>query len=198
MTAIAIVSLANAAITSAFAQRRDPVGITPRTSVTLSDSSTVTLSADTIADSLKRPPISPRRAFFSSLLLPGLAQSKLDRPTASMLFAVMEVLSIGMLRKSAQDLREAKGAIKDSVYIGLPTDPVTGTPTSNGYIVSRYAGDRVASRRTHYEDWVAAIITNHLLSGADAYVAANLWDFRANVSVDPETKRTKVGASKSF
>ena len=33
------------------------------------------------------------------------------------------------------------------------------------------------------EDWVAAIVFNHLFSGADAYVAANLWDFNAHIGV---------------
>ena len=33
------------------------------------------------------------------------------------------------------------------------------------------------------EDWIAVIVFNHLFSGADAYVAANLWDFSANIGV---------------
>jgi len=149
------------------AQRKEPVGVQPPSGSAVPDS-VLTAKPDTIADSLKKPPLSPRRAFFTSLIMPGFAQARLDRPTASMLFAMMEVLSIGMLRKSAQDLREAKGAVKDSIYIGLPTDPVTGNPTSNGYILPRFTQDRVNARRTHYEDWVAAIITHHLLAGADA------------------------------
>lgn len=193
-----MLGIAVATANPAFAQRTEPVGVqSPRAPA--SDSAfALTTSMDTIADSLKKPPISARRAFFLSVLMPGYAQARLDRPTASMLFAMMEVWSLGMLRKASQDLREAKGASRDSIYIGLPTDPVTGNPTSNGYILPRFTVDRVNARRTHYEDWVAALITNHLLAGADAYVAANLWDFHANVTVDPDTKSTKVGASKSF
>jgi hypothetical protein len=179
----------------AHAQRVEPAGVRPPT--TRADSAVV-VQRTGLPDSLTKPPITPGRAFFTSLILPGYAQAKLERPTASMLFAIFEVFSLGMLRKSAQDLREAKGAPKDSIYIGLPTDPATGNPTSNGYILPRYTQDRINARKTHYEDWVAAIIANHLLSGADAYVSANLWDFRANVSVDPDTKRAKVGASRSF
>ena len=55
-----------------------------------------------------KPPMSPRRAFLSSLLIPGYAQNVFGRDRAAMLFAVIEVGSIGMARKSAMDLAEAK------------------------------------------------------------------------------------------
>jgi hypothetical protein len=43
----------------------------------------------------------------------------------------------------------------------------------------------VQARRTHVEDWVALLLFNHLVSGADAYVAAHLWDLPGRVSVVP-------------
>jgi len=109
-----------------------------------------------------------------------------------MLFAVIEIGAIGMARKAAQDLGEAKGLPRDSVVATYRTDPVTGLaiidpktslPIPETYIASRFTPDRIKARRTHYEDWVAAIVFNHLFSGADAYVAANLWDFNANIGV---------------
>ncbi len=136
--------------------------------------------------------MSPRRAFLSSLLVPGYAQTVFGRDHAAMLFAVIEIGSLGMARKAAQDLAEAKAFAGDSIvatYKIDPTtglaiiDPKTGLPTPDTYIASRFTPDRVKARRTHYEDWVAAIIFNHLFSGADAYVAANLWDFKANIGV---------------
>jgi hypothetical protein len=136
--------------------------------------------------------MTPRRAFLSSLLVPGYAQTVFGRDHAAMLFAVIEVGSIGMARKSALDLAEAKALAKDSIVATYQTDPntglaiinpKTGLPIPDTYIASRFTPDRVKARRTHYEDWVAAIIFNHLFSGADAYVAANLWDFNANIGV---------------
>src|SRR5665213_1807139 len=129
-------------------------------------------ASDTIADSLKRSPISPRRAMVYSMLLPGYSQSRLNRPTASIMFAVGEVLSIGMARKSAMDLREARAARSDSIPTGFSADTVTGV--------------------------ITAIIFNHIISGADAYVAANLWDFNANVVVTPTRNGAAVGASLNF
>ena len=156
-----------------------------------------------IPDSLRRPPITPRRAFLMSLLLPGSAQARLNRPKASMLFAVAEILCIGMTRKSGQDLREARSAPKDSIIAGYVINPTTGavTPTAD-YAQNRFTPARLRARRTHYEDWIAALIFNHLISSADAYVSANLWDFPANVtpnvSVNPRTRTTVVSASVAF
>ncbi len=153
--------------------------------------------ADTIADSLKHPPIAPRRAMLYSMLLPGFSQSRLNRPTSSIIFAVGEVLSIGMARKAALDLREARTARKDSIPTGFTADTVTGVITATGYTQNRLVA-RINARRTHYEDWIAAIIFNHVISGADAYVAANLWDFKATVAVTPTGNGAAIGASLTF
>jgi hypothetical protein len=151
-----------------------------------------------------KPPMTPRRAFLSSLLVPGYAQTVFGRDHAAMLFAVIEVGSIGMARKSALDLAEAKALAKDSVPETYQTDPntglaiinpKTGLPIPDTYIASRFTPDRVKARRTHYEDWIAAIVFNHLFSGADAYVAANLWDFKANIGVVAAPRSAGVYAS---
>jgi hypothetical protein len=145
----------------------------------------------TAPDTTPKPPMTPRRAFLTSLLLPGYAQTVFGRDKAAAIFAIVEIGSIGMARKSAQDLAEAKGLPRDSVVASYqidPTtglaviDPKTGLPVPETYIASRFTDDRIKARRTHYEDWLAMIVFNHLFSGADAYVAANLWDFKANVA----------------
>ena len=150
------------------------------------------------------PPLSPRRAFLTSLLLPGYAQTVFGRSKAAMLFAVVEIGSIGMARKSALDLQEAKALRGDSVVATYKIDPSsgealidpkTGLPIPDTYIASRYTDDRVKARRTHYEDWIAAIIFNHLFSGADAYVAANLWDFKTNIGVIAHSRAVGVYAT---
>ena len=139
-----------------------------------------------------KPPMTPRRAFLTSLLIPGYAQTVFGRDHAAMLFAVIEIGSLAMARKAAQDLAEAKAFAGDSIVATYKVDPITGIaqidpktglPVPDTYIASRFTPDRIKARRTHYEDWIAAIIFNHLFSGADAYVAANLWDFNANIGV---------------
>jgi hypothetical protein len=158
-------------------------------------------------DSVRRPPLSPRRAFLTSLVLPGYAQTVFGRHKAAMLFAVVEVGAIGMARKAAMALAEAKALARDSVVgsyqidpnTGLVVlDPVTGQPVPATYIASRFTDDRVKARRTHYEDWLAAIVFNHLISGADAYVAANLWDFQTNVNVAATPHSTTIIARVRF
>src|SRR6478672_10983691 len=123
-------------------------------------------------DTTPKPPMTPRRAFLSSLILPGYAQTVFGRDKAAMLFAAVEVGSIGMARKSAQDLAEAKGLPRDSVVAtykidpatGLAViDPKTGLPVPDTYIASRFTDDRIKARRTHYEDWIAVLLFNHLL-----------------------------------
>jgi hypothetical protein len=156
------------------------------------------------ADTVPRPPLSPRRAFLTSLVLPGYAQNIFGRDKAAMIFTIVEIGSLGMARKAAQDLAEAKSLAHDSVVATYKIDPSTGLavvdpktnlPVPDTWIASRFTPDRIKARRTHYEDWIAAIVFNHLFSGADAYVAANLWDFKANVGTVADTHSITVYAS---
>ena len=146
------------------------------------------------------PPMSPRRAFLTSLVLPGYAQTVFGRDRAAMLFTVVEIGAIGMARKAALDLAEAKGLPRDSVVSTYQIDPTTGRaaidqktglPIPATWTASRFTDDRIKARRTHYEDWIAVIVFNHLFAGADAFVAANLWDFRTNIGV-VATPRTGI------
>ena len=54
------------------------------------------------------------------------------------------------------------------------------------------------ARRVHYEDWLAAILFNHLFSGADAFVAAQLWDLPTQVSARPDAGGVTVAARLTF
>ena len=141
------------------------------------------------ADTAK-PPISPKRAFLYSLLLPGYGQSALDRPIAGSLFFGAEVTWIALATKSAFDLRFARAHERDSLVVTYATDPdgsvkidTLGRPVGATYAPNRYAADRVAARRKHLEDYYALIIANHLLAGAEAFVSAQLWDVPEHVSI---------------
>src|SRR5690348_16985771 len=73
--------------------------------------------ADTVrasaADSLK-PPISPRRAFLYSFLMPGSAQSVLGRHKAATAFLLIEAIGVSMIRESAADAHEARRMATDT------------------------------------------------------------------------------------
>jgi hypothetical protein len=145
---------------------------------------------------------SPRRAFLLSLLLPGYSQLKLDRKKAAGIFITSEVATIAMSVKSKIDLQKAVDARTDSVTTALVDlvtnkpiiDSVTGLQKVETKLRNQNLADRVKARRTHLEDWIAAIVFNHLFAGADAYVAANLADFETNVSVSSTGRGVRVVA----
>lgn len=144
---------------------------------------------NTIPDSLLRPPISPKAAFLHSLLLPGWGQSSLRRTTAATLFSAAEIGAIYMVAKSRADLRQAKSLRGlDSIAVGDPSlgETVTRIPAVTEELIN--------ARKLHLEDWLAAWIFNHLLAGADAYVAANLWDLPARVSIQHTPAGPGIGA----
>jgi hypothetical protein len=178
-----------------------------------------------IADSLVRPPISPGRAFLYSFVAPGLGQSKLHRTNAGALFAGTELLAVAMARKASLSLSQAKQRVSDSITVGflapgatgpemvdpstgglvtatctgdargepvVPKDPVEGAPIRCG---TRYTTERVEARRTQFEDWIAVLVFNHLVAGADAFVAAQLWDLPGQVSFRPAPGGAAVSAS---
>lgn len=138
-----------------------------------------------------RAPITPRRAFFSSFLLPGTGQAKLDRPYAGALFLTLEAVSLAMMHRSAEDMRIARGFRNDSMPSRYQVDPSTGLvardaegrPIVTAWESPRYTDAWVRTRRLHLEDWTAVLIFNHLFAGADAFVAAQLWDLPQKVSI---------------
>jgi hypothetical protein len=127
-----------------------------------------------------RPPISPRRAFLYSLLVPGYAQSILGRTRAGALEMAFETVAIVMIRQSAADVREARANVADSIPVTF-VDP-TGNPRIT-YQRTGFPASLIRSRRAHLEDWIAVLIANHLFSAADGYVAALLWDLPSEIAL---------------
>ncbi len=135
--------------------------------------------------------VKPRTAFLGSFLVPGLEQVKLGRPKAATIFIVAEAGTVGMSVKSWNDLRKAKAAREDTV--GTPVVDTNGQPVIDSVTKQQkvtYAPrnpnlvGRIKARRVHLEDWIAATVFNHLFAGADAFVAAQLQDFKTNVQAN--------------
>jgi hypothetical protein len=155
------------------AQQRDSVTVKPQIT-----------TAATAAPLMQRgrfsPPLTPKRAFLFSALLPGFGQSRLDRGTSGALFASIELAAVVMIRRSQLDLREARRYQIDT----LPDQYVTSgaSVVKNGVFTNRFTRDLVRTRRLHVEDWLAVVAFNHLFAGADA---AQLWDVPVELAAIP-------------
>lgn len=147
-------------------------------------------ASDTLSPALdsmrRRPPISPKRAFLQSLLVPGWGQASLRRPTAGGIFVAVEVMSVAMLVQSKQELAAARAAARDSVLV-----------PGGGYEPNPLAG-RIRPRRQAVEDWAALLIFNHLLAGADAFVAAHLWNVPIEVGGHASAREARISARVPF
>jgi hypothetical protein len=144
------------------------------------------------ADTIK-PPISPRRAFLYSALLPGYGQAILGRNKAAAVMLAVEAMAIAMIRESGADVREARRMSGDTVVISY-VDASGNTSATPATVARRFDPQYVHARQSHVEDWVAFLFANHLFSGADAFVAANLWELPAQLSVRVTPDGASVGA----
>jgi len=130
-------------------------------------------------DSL-HPPISARRAFFYSFLVPGSGQSILGRHKAAAAFMFVEAVCIAMIRESGADVHEARRAANDTLiisYVDAAGNPAVTTAPP------RFGDNEIHTREAHVEDWAALLVGNHLFAGADAFVASHLWDVPIHVGM---------------
>ena len=129
------------------------------------------------------PPLTPKRAFLYSALLPGFGQSRLDRGTSGALFASIELAAMVMVRRSGMNLREARRYQIDT----LPAEyRVAGSSVEKtGTFTNQFTRDLVRTRRLHVEDWLAVLAFNHLFAGADAFVSAQLWNVPVELAAIP-------------
>ena len=158
--------------------------------------------AQGIPDSL-RPPVSPGRAFLTSLFVPGLGQSRLGRQLPGAIYAGVEIMSIVMLLKTQNDLCIVRRSASTTIVNRYRVDPSTGAPvlddqgrfTPQDTVANRFDAERVEARRTQVEDWIAVIVFNHLFAGADAFVASLLWDLPARVGTQRLQRGFGIGLS---
>jgi hypothetical protein len=139
------------------------------------------------------PPITPRRAFLLSLMLPGLGQSKLERGTAGAMFSSIELASLVMVRRSQSNVREAQRYRLDTLPAEFTVS--SGLFRSSGSFTNKFTSDLVRTRRLHVEDWLAVVAFNHLFAAADAFVAAQLWDVPVTLSARPRVDGALVVAT---
>ena len=138
-------------------------------------------------------------------MVPGWGQAALNRRYTGVAFFLVEAVSLALMNRSADDLRLAQAFQGDSVPLRYDVDAVTGLVrrTSAGdpivaeWQLSPYTADLVRTRKLQVEDWAAVVIFNHLISGADAFVAANLWDLPQHVSVRAFPVRGGAGLAMS-
>jgi hypothetical protein len=95
----------------------------------------------------------PLNYFFRSLLIPGWGQASLDRKLTGGMFIAFEGLALAMALKADHEL---------------------------GYL-ERTNSQRLEGKRQERQDWLVLVAVNHLFSGLEAYVSANLFDFPADL-----------------
>jgi len=99
--------------------------------------------------------VRPGSVLWRSLLLPGWGQMRLGRKLTAGFFVLAEGVTLGMSLKANSDLRHLR-------QIGADTATINAQ-----------------SRKR--EDWLVLLGVNHLLAGLEAFIAANLTDFPAEL-----------------
>jgi hypothetical protein len=113
------------------------------------------------------------------LLIPGWGQASLHRSTAGVIFVGVEAMSIGMLAKSKSELRAAQRYAGDSIWNGTA-------------LVPNPLQQVVGERELAVQDWTVLLIFNHLISAADAFVAAHLWNVPIELGGSPTQKSASI------
>ena len=103
-------------------------------------------------------PLKPLPAFFHSLLIPGWAQSKLDRKLTAALFVTWEGVTLGMALKADGEVKYLRRTYPDSTA-------------------------RLIDKKKERQDWLILLAFNHLFAGLEAFVGSQLQDFPADVKL---------------
>jgi hypothetical protein len=83
----------------------------------------------------------------------------------------------------------------DSLIVSYVDASGAALPATTPPVPRRFDSQYVHVRQSHVEDWVAFLFANHLFAGADAFVAANLWELPAELSVRVTPDGANIGAS---
>jgi hypothetical protein len=96
------------------------------------------------------------------------------------IFVSVEAMSLGMLAQSKSELRAAQRFAGDSVWNG------------SGFIPNPLQ-EVLGKRELAVQDWTVLLIFNHLISAADAFVAAQLWNVPIELGASPTQKSASIG-----
>jgi hypothetical protein len=77
-------------------------------------------------------------------------------------------------------------------------NPSTGALTPTQRVPPRFDPGLERRRQLHVEDWIAAIAFNHLISAADAFVSAQLWDVPTRVTLISSPRGMTLAATIRF
>jgi hypothetical protein len=122
-------------------------------------------------EELEGPPVSPRGAFFRSLILPGWGQAYAGAPGKGAVYFGLAGSSVWMSyvsRRQLADARREQFWLRERGEIG-PTERI----------------GIVEAREQQFEDWAALTVFLFFLSGADAFVSAYFSDFDERIGVQP-------------
>ncbi len=104
----------------------------------------------------RRPPISPLGAFGRSLVLPGWGQLEVGRPARGAFYFAAESVFLFMVFKSDARLSAAKEE--------MPPNE-----------------ERISNRTGQRENWIVLAGFFAFLSGLDAWVSTQFWDFEPSI-----------------
>lgn len=154
-----------------------------------------------LADIIPRESNAPRNAFIKSMVLPGWGQFSNGLPLRGTFWVAIRGSSYFMLVKTLGRLEEAKdrhGAYRYAAEL-IVRDSMARTPEFEQAMQDPFAFQQellkypnvseslalVESRRRHRQDWITYTIFFTMLDAVDAYVAAHLKDFPADITTRP-------------
>ncbi|OGU08395.1 MAG: hypothetical protein A2W29_05905 [Gemmatimonadetes bacterium RBG_16_66_8] len=148
----AALAAAAIAIAAHAAVAQIPIPALPRPTPARGD----TLRQDTVKVPVFRvpPPVPPLAALARSMVLPGWGQAVLRRRGTGAFFVFWEGLTLTMTLKASHQLEYMRE---------------TGSEAAE-------------NKKQEVQDWAVLLVFNHLLSGAEAFVAAMLWDFPVEIT----------------
>ena len=146
------------------------------------------------------PRITPGKAFYRSLLVPGWGQASVGAYTRGGIFFGLQTGSAYMMLKSFARLGEAHniesrrvGQAQDSLRTLMDKDSLVKKRLSDPLLFSAAVDSTPAvlrirrlirSRENQRQDWITYTLVWTLASGVDAFVAAHLSSFPARVDAE--------------
>src|SRR5688500_1657967 len=145
--------------------------------------------------------ISPGKAFYRSLLVPGWGQASVGAYVRGGTFFAVQSASAYMMLKTMARLGEAReieerriASARDSLSLLMErdaaakarlTDPDVFQAAIDSTTGVRRIRELIDSRRSQRQDWITYTLVSTLARGVDAFVAAHLPDFPAALDARP-------------